>query len=45
VSGIFGFLGVRLDQSGGDTCHHWKGDTWRGMTSETYVSDDVAIVR
>jgi hypothetical protein len=35
------FLGVRLDQSGGDTCHHWKGDTWHGMTSAAYVSDDM----
>jgi hypothetical protein len=27
---------VRLDQSRGDTCHHWKGDTWHGMTSASY---------
>jgi hypothetical protein len=26
-------------------CHHWKGDTWHGMTSATYMKDDVSIVR
>jgi hypothetical protein len=45
VSGRFGVLDVRLDQSRGDTCHHWKGDTWHGMTSAAYVADDVSIVR
>jgi hypothetical protein len=45
VSGRFGILDVRLDQSRGDTCHHWKGDTWHGMTSAAYVADDVSIVR
>jgi hypothetical protein len=45
VSGSFGILGVRLDQSRGDTCHHWKGDTWHGMTSAAYVADDVITVQ
>jgi hypothetical protein len=22
----------------GDTCHHWKGDTWHMMTSASYVA-------
>jgi hypothetical protein len=22
----------------GDTCHHWKGDTWHGMTSAADMS-------
>jgi hypothetical protein len=30
VSGRFGTFGTRLGQSEGDTCHHWKGDTWHG---------------
>jgi hypothetical protein len=42
VAGRFGIYGIRLDQSRGDTCHHWKGDTWHGMTSASYVADDVA---
>jgi hypothetical protein len=42
VSGSFGILGVRLDQSRGDMCHHWKGDMWHGMTSAAYVADDVS---
>jgi hypothetical protein len=25
--------GRQLDQSMGDTCHHYKGDTWHRMTS------------
>jgi hypothetical protein len=29
VSGGFGIFGVRLDQYGGDTCHHSQGDTWQ----------------
>jgi hypothetical protein len=45
VSGSFGFLGVRLDQFGGDTCHHWKGDTWHRVTSASCVSDDVSSMR
>jgi hypothetical protein len=39
----------QLDQSMSDTCHHYKGDTWHGMTSagdwagtvEGYVEGDV----
>jgi hypothetical protein len=42
VACIFGLFGVRLDQLGGDTCHHWKGDTWHRMMSASYVSNDVS---
>jgi hypothetical protein len=29
----------QLDQSMGETCHHYKGDTWHGMTSAGTVAD------
>jgi hypothetical protein len=34
-----------VDQFRGDTCHHWKGDTWHRMMSASYVSDDVSSMR
>jgi hypothetical protein len=45
MAGSFGLFSVRLDLSRGDTCHHRKGDTWHGMTSAAYVSDDVSNIR
>jgi hypothetical protein len=41
----FWTFGRMIDQFGGDTCHHWKGDMWHKVTSASCVSDDVSSTR
>jgi hypothetical protein len=42
VSCNYGFFSVQLDLLGGDTCHHWMGDTWHMLTSSSAWPGDVA---